>query len=378
MKRLAAVAMIAVVGCTSVGDIKPFQPGQGTTALAMDEKRLWYDSDEFDKQLANAGAIYPDAELKAYLQGIVDRLFPDYQGTMPIHPFYSSEPNAFCLPNGSIYFDIGMFARLDNEAQLAAIIGHEGSHFVGRHSLRSVRSAKQSMNAVMVFESLTGIPLVGRVVAYSSMMGYSRDLEREADTVGFQRMQAAGYATSEAGKPFERLAREAQVMDYDTPVFFSSHPQMAERERSFEEMEKGSPPGGEINEDGYRARVLSAIRTSLATDLERRDPKVVIFLMEDEGLLDRSPPEYRYYLAEAYRIRGEPGDAERAEQEYLLTLETSPEFAPNHEALGLIRMNQGRNEEAIEFFTRYLELSPRAQDRAYIERYVARLKEQTQ
>ncbi len=381
MRQLALAAVLtaaSVVGCASVGDVRPFPSSAGAGTLDPDEKRLWYDSEEFDEQLANAGAIYPDEDLRNYLQGIVDRLFPEFKGAMPIYPFYSSEPNAFALPNGSIYFDIGLLARLDNEAQLAAIIGHEGSHFVDRHSLRSMRSAKQSMNAVMVFETLTGIPLVGRVVAYSSMMGYSRDLEREADAGGFQRMQSAGYAVAEAKKPFERLAREAAAMEYDSPVFFSSHPQMAERVKNFEEMEKGAPSAGEINADVYRALAQPAVQSALATDLERREPKVVIFLLEDEGLLGTSPPEFRFYLAEAYRLRGKPGDAERAEQEYMATLESCPEFAPPHEALGIIRMKQGRNQEAGQLFTRYLELSPQAQDRVYIERYLIRLKEQVQ
>lgn len=381
MKRVGlapALVAVAAVGCASVGAVKPFQPGDTTFATETDEKRLWYESDGFDKQLANAGAIYPDEQLQYYLQGIVDVLFPEFKGSMAIHPFYSSEPNAFALPNGSIYFDIGLLARLDNEAQLAAIIGHEGSHFVGRHSLRSLRSAKQSINAVIVFETLTGIPLVGEVVAYSSMMGYSRDLEREADAGGFKRMQAAGYEVTEAKRPFQRLAREAEAMDYKAPVFFSSHPQMAARVSSFEEMERGVPATGVTNEDAFRVRAEPAIEASLMTDLERRESKVVIFLLEDEGLLGRSPPEYRYYLAEAYRLRGEPGDVERAEQEYLATLECCPEFAPPHVALGLIRMKQGRNQEASDLFTRYLELSPDAQDRAYIERYLVRLKEQTQ
>jgi len=371
------LAAAIVAGCASVGNVKPFQGGEGAVALETDENRLWYESDEFDKQLANAGAIYPDEQLQTYLQGIVDRLFPEFSGSMKIYPFYSSEPNAFALPNGSIYFDIGLLARLDNEAQLAAIIGHEGSHYVGRHSLRSLRSAKQNINAVMVFETLTGIPIVGRVVAYSSMMGYSRDLEREADAGGFQRMQVAGYEVSEAKKPFQRLAREAAVMDYKTPVFFSSHPEMTARVSSFEEMERGVPATGVTNEDAFRARAEPAIEASLATDLERREPAVVIFLLEDEGLLDRSPPEYRYFLAEAYRLRGEPADGERAEREYLATLECCPDFAPVHEALGLIRMKQGRDQEAYELLTRYLELSPEAPDRVYVERYLVRLREQT-
>jgi predicted Zn-dependent protease len=371
---LPVVAALLLVGCAAP-EVRSFESADATTVLHVDEERLWYDSKQFDEQLANVGALYPDAGLQLYLQDIVDRLFPEFDGAMRIHPFNSAEPNAFVLPNGSIYFDIGLLARLDNEAQLAAIIGHEGSHFVERHSLMSVRTAKRHMNAAMVFQAATGVPVVGQALAYSSMMGYSRDLEREADELGFRRMAAAGYDISEAARPFERLAREAEALDYDTPVFFSSHPQMEERVASFRGLEAGHDGGGVVAEDLYRARTEPAARDAIVANLERRRPKVVIFLLEQERLLDRYPPDYRYYLGEAYRLRAEPGDGSRAETEYSTVVETCPEFAPPYRALGKIRMQQGRGDEACDLFERYLDLAPDARDRAYVEHYLTRLRE---
>lgn len=371
---LLLIAATVTFGCATP-DVRSFESSQATTVLDIDEERLWYDSKQFDEQLANVGAVYPDGDLQAYLQCIVDRLFPEFDGALRIHPFNSAEPNAFVLPNGSIYFDIGLLARLDNEAQLAAIIGHEGSHFVERHSLMSVRTAKRNMNAAMIFQATTGVPVVGQALAYSSMMGYSRDLEREADELGFRRMASAGYDVTEAAVPFERLARESAALDYDTPVFFSSHPQMEDRVASFRRLEAGHEQGGVIAQDLYRARTEPAARDAIVANLERRRPKVVIFLLEDERLLDRHPPDYHYYLGEAYRLRADPGDGTRAETEYSGALAASPDFAPSYRALGKIRMQQGRDTEACSLFERYLELAPDAHDRAYVEHYLATLRE---
>ena len=230
--------------------------------------------------------------------------------------------------------------------------------------------------AAMIFQATTGIPIVGQALAYSSMMGYSRDLEREADEVGFRRMASAGYDVSEAAVPFERLARESEAMDYDTPVFFSSHPKMEDRVASFQSLEAGHERGGIVEEDRYRAKTEPAARDAIVANLERRRSKVVVFLLEDERLLERFPPDYRYYLGEAYRLRDDPGDGSRAETEYTAVLADCPDFAPTYRALGKIRMQQGRDEEACELFERYLELAPRARDRAYVERYLAKLREE--
>ena len=133
--------------------------------------------------------------------------------------------------------------------------------------------------------------------------------------------------------------------------------------------------GGSTNADIYRARAQQAVGDALAADLGARNARVVIFLLETEGLLAAYPPEYRYYLAEAYRIRGREGDAARAESEYLATLQACPDYAPTYGALGLVRMQQGRNADACALFDRYLALDPEAPDRAYIEGYLGQLRE---
>jgi predicted Zn-dependent protease len=68
---------------------------------------------------------------------------------------------------------------------------------------------------------LTGIPMLGDLMGASSIYGFSRDLEREADAEGFQRLQAAGYDVSQAPVTFEFLLAEVEALDIDEPYFFS-------------------------------------------------------------------------------------------------------------------------------------------------------------
>ena len=88
------------------------------------------------------------------------------------------------------------------------------------------------------------------------------------------------------------------------------------------------------------------------------------------------PPEIRFFLGEAYRLRGEEGDAGRAFEAHLLTRQNAPDYAPTHRALGLHYMKNGENQSALQHFERYLELLPTAADRAYVEQYLQTLREE--
>ena len=97
---------------------------------------------------------------------------------MHVRIYDSTELNAFALPNGSIYFNIGLLARIENEAQLATILAHEAAHFIEKHSFRQRVSSKN-----YAAFAVSGIPF-SRLVAVSSISGFSQDLEREADKKG--------------------------------------------------------------------------------------------------------------------------------------------------------------------------------------------------
>lgn len=85
------------------------------------------------------------------------------------------------------------------------------------------------------------------------------------------------------------------------------------------------------------------------------------------------PPEAAYYLGEAYRQRGEAGDAALAEAEYRSALQATPQFAPPYRALGLLLYKRGDKAPAAPLMQRYLELAPDAPDRGHIEHYLKTL-----
>jgi tetratricopeptide (TPR) repeat protein len=100
----------------------------------------------------------------------------------------------------------------------------------------------------------------------------------------------------------------------------------------------------------------------------------VLLILEREGAFDGYPPAARFYLGEAYRLRGKDDDIERAAAAYEAAVEEAPEYAPSYRALGTLHMKENRADLAISFFSKYLELNPGAADRGYVEQYLSNLK----
>jgi predicted Zn-dependent protease len=371
MKHLIVGALIAALAWPVQADITPWANAAETRKLASDEKSLWQEAGEFDQALMRAGKINPDPALTAYLQGIMDRLYPEFKGKIRVHLLNAPYINAFALPNGSVYVNAGLIARFQNEAQLATVMAHEGAHFTHRHSLQQAEQAKNAAAFALVIAML-GVPMVGNLVALSSMFGYSREHESQADEIGYQRLIAAGYAPRESVHTFEHLLADIKAEDIQEPFFFASHPRLQERIDHFSELSRDAN-SGEIARERYLDTTAALRLASLDADLAAYRYKQLILVLADPERRREYPPEAAYYLGEAYRQRGEAGDLERAEHEFRSVLEATPQFAPPHRALGLLYYKRGDKTLAAPLLRRYLELAPDAPDRGYIEHYLKNL-----
>src|SRR6266480_5926898 len=237
-------------------DGKPFKP-------ESDEVRLWAQAEKEEEALAKKAKIYDDPLLEEYLGKVGDRLLPDEvraAGGPGFRFGVMSDPtlNAFAMPNGRIYVHSGLLSRLDNEAQLAMILGHEMTHVDHRHALKFQRDAtnKQILYTVVSIAASIGVAVaagsrassgdyVGAAVlsqtanailglglqlaAIAAINGYGRDLEREADLEGMERLVRAGYDPKEAPKVFGLLQSESKDRGSLETFFFGSHPKLQER-----------------------------------------------------------------------------------------------------------------------------------------------------
>lgn len=353
--------------------------GNAGAGLTPDQQRARINLEvtHAEEQIAHSGNLYADPALDAYLQEVTNRLFPELTDKLRVRSFSDSDFNAFAMPSGGIYFHTGALLRIRNEAQLAAILGHEGIHYTAEHTFQRVVQGKKAAAAMSV--TLFINPLFAAMMAVSSMSGFSRDNEREADRVGLERAVRAGYNANGGLELFSLVDRELAVRKLPQGMYFyASHPRVKERVESFREMAAPYGDAGERNAERYLAITTRARVQAVAQIHKRGDGKLLLFLLAHENLIAELPPETRFYLAEGYRLRAQPGDDALAAAEYERTVRDVPDHSASYQALGMQHMRAGRKAEALSRFEQYVALDPAGTQSGYVRQYIESLKKELQ
>ena len=181
--------------------------------------------------------LTPNEEIQKYVQELGMSLVPQYQRSLlandpqkiPFQFFVVDQkvPNAFALANGTVVLHSSMLTMLENEAQLAAVIGHEIAHATQEHTYRQMQYHKKALMALRIGAAI-GAAYGGRAVADLANLteaairnGYNRSLENQADRVGTEYMMAAGYDPREAARVWKVMALKNG--DHPTNFFWSTH-----------------------------------------------------------------------------------------------------------------------------------------------------------
>lgn len=152
--------------------------------------------------------------------------------------FQDETPNAFTLPNGKIGVTTGLLNLVENDDQLAAIIGHEVGHVVARHAAERYSQTALTSTGLQVAQGVAGDygQAVGALGGVGAQLGvllpFSRTHELEADRLGVDYMAAAGYDPREALDLWRIMAQQRQG---STPEFASTHPSDQTRIAQLEE-----------------------------------------------------------------------------------------------------------------------------------------------
>jgi hypothetical protein len=169
------------------------------------------------------------------------------------------EINAFALPGGPMFIYTGLLKAVDNEAQLAGVMGHEMAHVILRHGTHEATKANGIQMAVGGLAGLLGggESTAGKLAqaglgltANSVILKFSRDAESEADALGSHLMSEAGYDPVQMAKFFEKLAAGGQ----QGPQLLSDHPNPGNRETAIVGEMKTLPAAKYGTESGQFAR----------------------------------------------------------------------------------------------------------------------------
>jgi predicted Zn-dependent protease len=346
-------------------------------ALADEERDMWRLAAEVQAGLDASGRIVLDASLESYLAEVARRIEPPQ--VFEAIPFRfrvlrAMEPNAFCLPNGAVYLHTGMLARMESEAELAVILGHEMTHAVNRHMLRHLRSSENTGTLFAVIGSLVGAGAgSGGLLRIAAVSGYHRDLEREADREAVARMADAGYDVAEAPRLFERLRDWAAAEKVkDVSAFYASHPRVQERIDSMRELvnARGGGHGGVRSAETYGQRTAAALLEDARMELASGRLGVAHAEL-DRYLAFRDGDAVGHLVAaEAWRRDPAAGSADAARAAYRRALDLDPRLAEAWRGLGLLLRRAGDDGAARTALARYLELAPQAPDGDHVRAYL--------
>ncbi len=172
-------------------------------------------------------------------------LTPDIDQRFPWEPFLIRDKvvNAFALPGGYIGVYLGLIAITTTRDELASVLAHEMSHITQRHIARNIASSRhQSLIGLAALllgvlaaskgagpDATQAAVIGGQAVAAQGSLNFSRDMEREADRVGFAVMTGAGFSPGGMAAMFERLEQSSRLNDSGGFPYLRTHPLNAER-----------------------------------------------------------------------------------------------------------------------------------------------------
>ncbi|MCW7538979.1 M48 family metalloprotease [Aquabacterium sp. A7-Y] len=149
--------------------------------------------------------------------------------------------NAFALPGGFVGVHLGLIATTASRDEIASVLAHELSHVTQRHIARSlVKSKQQSLVALASMivgmlaaarspEAANALITGGQAVALQGQLNFSRDMEREADRIGFGVLEQAGFSPAGMASMFERLQQSSRLNDSGAYPYLRTHPLTGER-----------------------------------------------------------------------------------------------------------------------------------------------------
>ncbi|MFI5303986.1 MAG: M48 family metalloprotease [Nitrospiria bacterium] len=154
-------------------------------------------------------------------------------------------PNAFAVPGGYIFVFDGLLSRMDNVDELAGVLCHEIGHVKKDHFFKEDKKADFATIAGIVAALVTrepGVAIAGAYSAESLGLSFSREHEREADSIGLRFLNQAGYNPEGLYNFFKTLQNYEKYNPSLVPAYFSTHPAVEEREVTMQMLIRSLPP----------------------------------------------------------------------------------------------------------------------------------------
>jgi predicted Zn-dependent protease len=370
-------------------------------ASAKEQKALNAANADLEARIASEHLLYGNDDLDRYVQAVAERLLAVDQtdpASVHVRVIKGADANAFALSNGSIYLTITLLATLDDEAQLAAVLGHELTHYINCHALLGLRSENHrevvTRSTAVVVDALFFLlqqhlrstnqpPLISaddmEIWARASIRGYSRNLEREADDGGIRRMIAAGYDPTGALAALQHLAEQAVDKPAGRTPLYASHPRIEQRLASYRDLLAGelarAAGVGERRREEYRAQLgqlpLDAVTLLVEADALDRAERL---LAAEIASGDTGRAEFLQGEISRKRVPQTDATVQAALDAYERAVQRADAPVSAYRQAGLLHRLRGEAEAATLAFQTYLERAPAAVDAPLVRVYLDELR----
>lgn len=374
MKGLLPLALLCAAAAPSPVVSPGYQPRDA------DERGLWMQVDEYERQMKTSNFIIRDTALNSYVRHVFCKTVGEAE-CRDIRIYIVRTPyfNASMAPNGMMQVWSGLFLRTRNEAQLAAVLGHEFTHYRARHSVKGFRDAKAKTNAMawLSIVPIGGWAVAGAVTAaqlgvVGSLFANSREMEREADAGSLPLLAKAGYNPRAASRIWaqiraedEATAAERKRKRHGEGGLFATHPTSVDRQADLDKQAAtlASPTAIAENTLEYRGALAPWWADFIDDQIKLNDFGATELLL---GQLagENWTGDLLYARGELYRSRGKPEDFKAAAEFYRNGIAKGGAPVEAWRGLGLSLLRSGDAPGGQAALKSYLEHKPGAKDKA--------------
>ncbi|HWK48545.1 MAG TPA: M48 family metalloprotease [Steroidobacter sp.] len=320
-------------------------------------------------------------EVGKKLAAVSDRQLP-YEFVVLNNPV----PNAWALPGGKIAVNVGLLSELKNEAELAAVLGHEIVHAAARHGAKAQERGTLMQVGLAAAQIGAAISDVDATVANLAVQGaglgaqmiqqkYGRDQELESDEYGMKYMKLAGYDLQGAITLQETFVRLSQQNGAKSQSFieglFASHPPSEERVEKNKATAARLGTGGDLGKERYEARLQPYKKIEPAykkfeqamVASRKKEYTQAESLVQEAIKIEPREGRFHEFLGEMKLAQKKP---EEALPHYQKAIDLNADYFGSYLGAGVAQYQTGNKARAEEWLTKSAELLPTAPAAYYL------------
>jgi predicted Zn-dependent protease len=354
---------------------------QAYDPATVDERGLWMEADESERIVRDSALLLKDEALNKYVKSVFcTAVGTDRCKSVRIYILEVPQFNASMSANGTMRIWSGLLLRVQNEAELAAVLGHEFAHFELRHSLSGFKQARRTSDIGAWLSVLGGFSNTNTSNAQVAILGtyyqFNRQQETDADLLSLKFLKTAPYPTIAASSIWTYIMAENDARAVGRGLkpkksysagFFATHPSELQRASYLKSEAEKMGSSGELRAKEYRDALRPLLPRLLAAQVKSNDFGGSEYLLQTIAGVEGWTGDLLYARGSLYRQRANPRDLNTAVELFSEAIAKGYSDPVVHRELGLSLLRNGAEIEGKAALQKYLALNPDASDKTVIQ-----------